>query len=120
MLGRQLAGLSGRAVLKSARMGYDGKGQVTVSADTLADKAWRLMGAPRGILESFVDFRCEISVIVARSVELQLVARRGRRCGITVDPQRESAKVPRRAFDRALQQREFRDARRCHIISVRK
>jgi 5-(carboxyamino)imidazole ribonucleotide synthase len=69
MLGRQLAGLSGRAVLKSARMGYDGKGQVTVSADTLADKAWRLMGAPRGILESFVDFRCEISVIVARSVD---------------------------------------------------
>src|ERR1700722_14043423 len=42
-LGRALAGLPGRAVLKSSRMGYDGKGQVAVGADTAPDEAWRLM-----------------------------------------------------------------------------
>jgi 5-(carboxyamino)imidazole ribonucleotide synthase len=65
-LARALTGLKDRAVLKSARMGYDGKGQVAVASDTAADEAWRLMGGPRGILEDFVDFRCEVSVVVAR------------------------------------------------------
>jgi 5-(carboxyamino)imidazole ribonucleotide synthase len=64
-----LAKLAGRAVLKSARMGYDGKGQVSISAATARDDAWRRMGAPRGILESFVDFQCEVSVIVARAAD---------------------------------------------------
>ena len=64
-----LSKLTGRAVLKSARMGYDGKGQVSISAATAPDEAWRRMGAPRGILESFVDFQCEVSVIVARAAD---------------------------------------------------
>jgi 5-(carboxyamino)imidazole ribonucleotide synthase len=54
------------AVLKSVRMGYDGKGQVTLTPDTKAEEAWRRMGGEIGILESLVDFTCEISVIVAR------------------------------------------------------
>ncbi len=54
------------AVLKSVRMGYDGKGQVTLTPETKPDDAWRQMGGEIGILESFVDFACEISVIVAR------------------------------------------------------
>ena len=54
------------AVLKSVRMGYDGKGQVTLTPETKADDAWRQMGGTTGILERFVDFSCEISVIVAR------------------------------------------------------
>jgi 5-(carboxyamino)imidazole ribonucleotide synthase len=53
-------------VLKTVRGGYDGKGQVAVRPDTDFDKAWREMGAEIGVLESFVDFICEISVIVAR------------------------------------------------------
>jgi 5-(carboxyamino)imidazole ribonucleotide synthase len=68
-LGRALGALHGRAVLKSARMGYDGKGQVAVGTETMPDEAWRRMGAPRGILEEFVDFQCEISVIVARGAD---------------------------------------------------
>jgi len=55
------------AVLKSVRMGYDGKGQVLIGRQTRFDEAWRQMGGEIGILESFVDFSCEISVIVARS-----------------------------------------------------
>ena len=50
-------------------MGYDGKGQVAVDGDTAPGDAWRRMGAPRGILEDFVDFRCEVSVIVARGAD---------------------------------------------------
>jgi 5-(carboxyamino)imidazole ribonucleotide synthase len=54
------------AVLKTVRMGYDGKGQVTLTPDTVAEEAWRRMGGEVGILERFVDFACEISVLVAR------------------------------------------------------
>jgi len=54
------------AVLKSVRMGYDGKGQVTLTPEIRAEEAWHRMGGEIGILESFVDFACEISVIVAR------------------------------------------------------
>ena len=55
------------AVLKSVRYGYDGKGQVKIAGDRDIEACWREMGAPVGILEGFVDFACEISVIVARS-----------------------------------------------------
>ncbi|MGH7065333.1 MAG: 5-(carboxyamino)imidazole ribonucleotide synthase, partial [Stellaceae bacterium] len=54
------------AVLKTVRMGYDGKGQVTLTPETRPEEAWRQMGGESGILESFVDFASEISVIVAR------------------------------------------------------
>jgi 5-(carboxyamino)imidazole ribonucleotide synthase len=54
------------AVLKTVRMGYDGKGQVMLTLETDVQQAWRRMGGEIGILESFVDFSCEISVIVAR------------------------------------------------------
>jgi 5-(carboxyamino)imidazole ribonucleotide synthase len=54
------------AVLKTVRLGYDGKGQVTLTPEIEAEEAWRRMGGESGILESFVDFACEISVIVAR------------------------------------------------------
>ena len=54
------------AVLKTVRLGYDGKGQVTLTPEIKAEDAWRRMGGESGILESFVDFACEISVIVAR------------------------------------------------------
>ena len=59
----------GRGVLKTARMGYDGKGQVNVDRDMPPGLAWQQMGARRGILEHFVDFACEISVVVARGAD---------------------------------------------------
>jgi 5-(carboxyamino)imidazole ribonucleotide synthase len=65
-LGRTMGVFGHPAVLKSVRMGYDGKGQVTLTPETKPDDAWRRMGGELGILEAFVDFSCEISVIVAR------------------------------------------------------
>jgi 5-(carboxyamino)imidazole ribonucleotide synthase len=54
------------AVLKCVRFGYDGKGQVTLGPQSRLDEAWRGVGGELGILEAFVDFACEISVVLAR------------------------------------------------------
>ena len=55
------------AVLKATRMGYDGKAQhVLRSADDFG-AGWRVVGDGVGILEAFVPFTAEASVIVARS-----------------------------------------------------
>ncbi len=62
------------AILKSARFGYDGKSQVRIDADTDLDEAWRRMGGEIGILEAFVDFAVEASVVVARGIEGQMAA----------------------------------------------
>jgi 5-(carboxyamino)imidazole ribonucleotide synthase len=56
-------------VLKSARFGYDGKGQVLIEPATDLEEAWARMGAPLGILEAYVDFALEISVIAARGLD---------------------------------------------------
>jgi len=61
------------AILKSATLGYDGKGQVRIDGDTELEEAWARMGADRAILESFVPFEREISVIVARGLDGALV-----------------------------------------------
>jgi len=58
--------LGAPAVLKTVRLGYDGKGQVLITPETQPEEAWRQMGGTLGILEGFVDFRCEISVVLAR------------------------------------------------------
>jgi 5-(carboxyamino)imidazole ribonucleotide synthase len=53
------------AILKSTRMGYDGKGQVSLTANSNLEDAWREMGGATGIVEAFVDFACEVSVVIA-------------------------------------------------------
>lgn len=57
------------AILKAARFGYDGKSQTRLdTADwAVADAAWHAIGQRRAILERVVPYRCEISVLVARS-----------------------------------------------------
>ena len=62
------------SVLKSVRMGYDGKGQVAINGDTDLRDAWKRMGASLGILEGHVDFKLEMSVIVARDLDGTIVA----------------------------------------------
>lgn len=57
------------AVLKSARFGYDGKGQAGVEATSDLAAVLRKVGAERSVLEAWVDFACEISVMVARAMD---------------------------------------------------
>ena len=69
-LARAVRDIGRPAVLKTARIGYDGKGQVAVRAETDLAQAWATMKGQQGILEGFIDFTTEISVIVARSGDL--------------------------------------------------
>jgi 5-(carboxyamino)imidazole ribonucleotide synthase len=61
--------LGGKAILKTRRLGYDGKGQAkTESADDAAKAFESFKGVP-AILEGFVDFAFEASVIAARGAD---------------------------------------------------
>lgn len=62
--------LGGDGVLKTADFGYDGKGQTRLSGANPASQAreaWNELGAPVGVVEEWVDFHCELSVICARN-----------------------------------------------------
>ena len=65
-LGAALKKIGRPAVLKTRRFGYDGKGQTKISADTSPAVAWADIGKSPAILEGFVTFDMEISVIAAR------------------------------------------------------
>jgi 5-(carboxyamino)imidazole ribonucleotide synthase len=54
------------AVLKTRRFGYDGKGQATINGGTAPEAAWREVGEQPCILEAFVPFAREVSVVAAR------------------------------------------------------
>jgi 5-(carboxyamino)imidazole ribonucleotide synthase len=54
------------AVLKTRRFGYDGKGQATIRNGTDIAAAWREVGGQPCILEAFVPFEREVSVVAAR------------------------------------------------------
>ena len=73
-LAASLQELGAPAVLKTAQLGYDGKGQVLVRLDSDPDETFQQMGADRGVLEKWIDFRMEISVIVARGLDGKMVA----------------------------------------------
>jgi 5-(carboxyamino)imidazole ribonucleotide synthase len=57
------------AVLKTRRFGYDGKGQTIIRVSDDPDRAWADLGTRSAILEAFVPFEREVSVIAARSAD---------------------------------------------------
>jgi 5-(carboxyamino)imidazole ribonucleotide synthase len=57
------------AVLKTRRFGYDGKGQAAIAKDAAAEAAWHDVGAQPSILEAFVPFVREVSVVAARAAD---------------------------------------------------
>jgi 5-(carboxyamino)imidazole ribonucleotide synthase len=61
------AKLNGKAILKTRRFGYDGKGQAKVSSAEETAKAFESFKGAPAILEGFVDFSYEASVVAARS-----------------------------------------------------
>jgi 5-(carboxyamino)imidazole ribonucleotide synthase len=68
---RELERIGRPAVLKSAGFGYDGKGQAKIGSDTDLDEAWRVAGAQEAVLEAFIDFEREVSVVAARGADGQ-------------------------------------------------
>ena len=61
------------AILKTAGFGYDGKGQKRINAPEEIDAAWDFVGRQEAVLEAFVDFACELSVVAARGMDSAFV-----------------------------------------------
>lgn len=68
-LEKALAEFGGQGVLKTRRLGYDGKGQMVFRAGDPSDGAYDGLGGVPLILESFVPFTREISIIAARGLD---------------------------------------------------
>ncbi len=62
-----MAELNGPGVLKTAAFGYDGKGQLKIQGNEDPATVWKNFGEERAILEAWVPFEKEISVMVVRS-----------------------------------------------------
>jgi 5-(carboxyamino)imidazole ribonucleotide synthase len=60
------------AVLKTRRFGYDGKGQAIIRAGDDVESIWQEIGTKLAILEQFIPFEREISVIAARAADGQV------------------------------------------------
>jgi 5-(carboxyamino)imidazole ribonucleotide synthase len=65
--------LAGPAVLKTADFGYDGSGQIKLAGNEDPEEVWRAFAAPRGVLEAWVPFELEISVMAARGADGTIV-----------------------------------------------
>lgn len=67
-----IAQIGAPSILKTRRFGYDGKGQARIMAAGNAEAALADMAGAPAVLEGFVDFSCEISVIGARAQDGQV------------------------------------------------
>ncbi|SOC21491.1 5-(carboxyamino)imidazole ribonucleotide synthase [Stappia indica] len=59
----------GKGILKTRRLGYDGKGQILLRSAAEARDAFTRLGRQAAIMEAFVPFEREVSVIAARGVD---------------------------------------------------
>jgi 5-(carboxyamino)imidazole ribonucleotide synthase len=77
-LDQALARIGAPSILKTRRLGYDGKGQFRIRTADDAGSAWDALGAQAGtvglILEAFVPFQRELSVLAARGRDGELRA----------------------------------------------
>jgi 5-(carboxyamino)imidazole ribonucleotide synthase len=107
-------------VLKTTRLGYDGKGQATLRAATELDAAWQRLSPKPLVLESFIDFAQEISVVVARGADGSVVSfdtvenrHRDHILDLTLAP----ARIPR-SVDHAAQSIARRVAEALNLIGL--
>ncbi|MGB8463408.1 MAG: 5-(carboxyamino)imidazole ribonucleotide synthase [Terrimicrobiaceae bacterium] len=73
-LDRALERIGTPSVLKTADFGYDGKGQLKLQTDPDVEGLWRDFRAPRGVLEKWIPFESELSVVVARGLDGRMAA----------------------------------------------
>ncbi len=92
------------SVLKTTRLGYDGRGQAVLRSAADLDAAFERLAPKPLILESFVDFACEIGVVVVRGVDGHIVAfdavenrHRNHILDVTLAPARISAELAEEA-----------------------
>ncbi len=97
------------ALLKSARMGYDGKGQMAIDMPGAAHAGWCDMGGVRCVLEKKLSLQLEVSVIACRTADGVAVTfplseneHRGGILATSIAPARVSDDLARRAREAAL------------------
>jgi 5-(carboxyamino)imidazole ribonucleotide synthase len=71
-LARAIAAIGLPGVLKTRRLGYDGKGQAVIRTAADAARAWKQLGKSALVYEEWVPFECEVSIIGARSTRGEL------------------------------------------------
>ena len=59
---------NGKAILKTAKFGYDGKGQIRTQSGAKIESLWQKINTDLAILETLIDFKKEISILIARDV----------------------------------------------------
>lgn len=64
-----LAAMGGSGILKTRRLGYDGKGQVRLGPGQDPGAAWEAIAGAPAILEAIVDLEAELSVVTARGID---------------------------------------------------
>ena len=57
------------SILKTATDGYDGKGQFLIKSESQIDEAWEKMSGVDAILEGFINFKRELSLIAVRGID---------------------------------------------------
>lgn len=94
------------AVLKTAGFGYDGKGQFTIRSAGQLTEAWESIGEQEAVLEAFIPFEREVSLVAARSedgsfVHYGLVENRHTNhiLDLTIAPARVDIRVEREAIE---------------------
>lgn len=94
------------AILKTADFGYDGKGQFHLTTPSDFETAWQEVGAAEAVLEAFVDFDREISIVAARGATGNFVhygaienRHRNRILDLSIAPARVPAKVTSEAVE---------------------
>jgi 5-(carboxyamino)imidazole ribonucleotide synthase len=69
-----LAGIGAPAILKTRRFGYDGKGQARLESAADADAAWTTVNGAPSVLEGFIRFDAEFSILLCRGVDGETVS----------------------------------------------
>jgi len=94
------------AVLKTASWGYDGKGQTVIRSAADAATAWHSLNTDEAVLEAWIDFTCEVSVVAARGVRGDFVAyplfensHRDHILDVTLCPARVAPAIQQQAMD---------------------
>jgi len=73
-LSRGVQNLGLPCILKTRRFGYDGKGQIKITADDSLSRAFDEMAGAPAILEAYIPFTREISVVAARTAQGEFCA----------------------------------------------
>lgn len=73
-LARAVAAIGTPALLKTARLGYDGKGQAPLTDPSDAALAWRAVGEVPAVLERRLALELELSVVLARGTDGRIAA----------------------------------------------